>query len=1085
MLKLILGKNWCENRNNILSLIADDVAHGKNNCVLMVPELISHDMERRLCDVAGPAASRYAEVLSFTRLARRVADDAGHSAMPCLDEGGRVVAMAAAIVQVRSKLKFFASVGTKPEFISGLVETVDECKRCNVDAKSLMRASSETTGTLAQKLEELSFIFEAYDGICQHGKKDPRDQLTWLLEELETGSYAQEHIFYFDGFSDFTRQQLEILKHLICYSTGVTVTLTCPAPSTGSLAFERPGETAAELIRIANSMGVNYEVVYLPDVLSDIDPVADMLFEGNVTDNTCERLHVYRSESVFEECEELAQRILELVQSGVRYRDICVVCPSMEEYTGPLTMIFGRSGIPAYLSGTVSILERPVIATLLCGVDAALSGFDRKDVLAYLKTALSPLSIHESDLIENYALLWSVTGKKWTQPWTMHPRGLVNEWTDADHALLNQLNALRQRLITPLLSLRQSFLCGKNVAQQVVGLYTFLEEIHVAKRLADLADQLEAANDLQNAQVLDQIWEILVNAFEQMHDVLGESIWEPEALSKLLRILLSRYDVGTIPATLDSVTVGSVNAMHCMESMHLFVLGALEGALPGYGSSSGVLTDQDRVALRGLGVPLNGGAIDSMQTSFSEIYGVFRGASESVTVSCPGGQPSYIYLRMKTLSGEEDAPIKPIGAAMINKKHAAAYLLRHNDRRFARDLGIEADVELIESKRSHVHGVVSSEHVQKLYGKQFRLSASQIDRHANCAMSYFLNYGLKAKERKPAQVDPAEFGTFVHDVLEKTATEVVEKGGFKQVTREEALTIAVKYANEYTKQHFADLDSERLIYLLRRNGRELDLIVEELWKELNASEFAPIMFELSFGGESADFPPIHIQGSLATANLRGFVDRVDVWKTETSSYFRVVDYKTGVKAFDYCDIINGIGLQMLLYMFALAQSDSDLLGEDPVPAGVQYFPARVPLVSVESPTDTEEIVKKRDAVWKRSGLLLRQDDVLNAMEPGETPIRMPYKRKKDGTLSGDLADRSQLELLKKFVFRYLQKMVDDIASGNVAANPYTRDARKNACRFCPYGQICHKNDVTGRRVFEAISAERFWNDLTEEVRGHG
>ena len=38
---------------------------------------------------------------------------------------------------------------------------------------------------LAQKLEELSLILEAYDALCQRGKRDPRDQMNWVLEQLE------------------------------------------------------------------------------------------------------------------------------------------------------------------------------------------------------------------------------------------------------------------------------------------------------------------------------------------------------------------------------------------------------------------------------------------------------------------------------------------------------------------------------------------------------------------------------------------------------------------------------------------------------------------------------------------------------------------------------------------------------------------------------------------------------------------------------------------------------------------------------------------------------------------------------------
>ena len=96
MLHLLIGTDWTANRDEILSRISRDVKEEKGGRILMVPELISHETERRLCTWAGDTASRFAEVLSFTRLARRVADEQGSAAEECLDAGGRVVAMAAA-----------------------------------------------------------------------------------------------------------------------------------------------------------------------------------------------------------------------------------------------------------------------------------------------------------------------------------------------------------------------------------------------------------------------------------------------------------------------------------------------------------------------------------------------------------------------------------------------------------------------------------------------------------------------------------------------------------------------------------------------------------------------------------------------------------------------------------------------------------------------------------------------------------------------------------------------------------------------------------------------------------------------------
>ena len=90
MLTLLIGKDWVKNRNRLLQMIADDIKEEKGGRILMVPELISHDTERRLCAIAGDTVSRYAEVLSFTRLARVVADSVGHAAPQCLDNGGRI-----------------------------------------------------------------------------------------------------------------------------------------------------------------------------------------------------------------------------------------------------------------------------------------------------------------------------------------------------------------------------------------------------------------------------------------------------------------------------------------------------------------------------------------------------------------------------------------------------------------------------------------------------------------------------------------------------------------------------------------------------------------------------------------------------------------------------------------------------------------------------------------------------------------------------------------------------------------------------------------------------------------------------------
>lgn len=1084
MLTLLIGTDWVANSDALLNMVSQDVADEKTGRILMVPELISHDTERRLCAVAGDTSSRFAEVLSFTRLARRVADSCGTATCECMDNGGRIVAMAAATRQLHSRLKAYAAVETKPEFLQGLLDAVDEFKRCCISSVDLKVAASKTDGSFAQKLEELSLILETYDSICAQGKKDPRDQMTWLLEELEAGNFAREHVFYIDGFPDFTVQHMEILIHLIRESAHVVVSLNCDCPGSTTLAFEKTGETALQLLNAAKKYGVETNIINVPARQDELSFLRKHLFQGRISDKiTAESLHLFCTDTQYHECLVAAERIQSLVLSGARYRDINLIYTD-PSYVNILEMVLERSHIPAYFSGTEPILSKTVITAILTAVDTALTGFEKEDVIRYLKSPLSPLDFELRDKMENYALLWNIDRNGWLQPWRYHPNGLDADWDEKSNAELQILENARNCLITPLIELRDAFHQAKNVRQQVKGIYLFFCAISLDERLEMLAKDYDSRGENRNAQVLNQLWNILMDALEQLHDVLGETTWDCKTFTRLFRLLLSQYDVGTIPTVLDSVAVGPVNAMRCQRAKHLFVVGVLEGCMPGYGGSTGILTDQERTTLRNMGVPLTGGSLDGLKAEFSEIYGAFCGAHSSVTASHPDGQPSFVYKRLMDMTDAEDIVLDFLGAALSDDMEACAYFARSNSEEAANKIGIGKQYSHIKKCVQHDLGAVSEENILSLYGNRLNLSASQIDKLADCRFHFFMRYGIRAKELRPATVDPAEFGTYVHAVLENTARDISQMGGFHKVTLEQALEIAQKHSREYALQRFQQLDAERVNYLFNRNTQELEWIVRELWSELSNSEFEPVGFEVAFG-DDAQLPAVDCSGTLMQAKLRGFVDRVDRYCDGENTYFRVVDYKTGKKDFDYCDVYNGLGLQMLLYMFALENHGEQLLGDNPLPAGVQYFPARVPYISSDKKLSEEEAAEFRKTSWKRSGLLLADDGVLEAMGSEDCVSRFPFRRKKDGSISGDVAKSQQFQELKKYVFHLLRNMVDDVATGKIEPNPYTRGSKHNACSFCPYGAVCHMAMVENRRNYRAISADEFWNYVQQEVNNRG
>ena len=255
--------------------------------------------------------------------------------------------------------------------------------------------------------------------------------------------------------------------------------------------------------------------------------------------------------------------------------------------------------------------------------------------------------------------------------------------------------------------------------------------------------------------------------------------------------------------------------------------------------------------------------------------------------------------------------------------------------------------------------------------------------------------------------------------------------------------------------------------------------------ELAVSDFTPAAFELGFG-PGKDLPPVEVEQGVRL-RLTGYVDRVDQWLHEGKRYVRVVDYKTGKKSFDFADVADGRGLQMLLYLFALRREGKGLLGpEETVPAGVLYVPARTPLVDGERDMSDGEIQRARDRLLRRQGLVLDDPDVLSAMERPAGEYRfLPVGTGRGG---GDsLVTPAQMEALDGYITAALRAAAGELAAGNIDADPYWQGADKNPCRWCDYKAACHFEEGCGdrRRFRRGLRAAQFWEwmDRWEEDGG--
>ena len=1107
MLRLLLGRARTGKSRRVLYEIAQQGDRGQQ--ILLVPEHASHVAEVDVCRACGDGASRHAEVLTFKLLSSRVLAITGGSADVTLDNGGKLLTLQCTLQELAPVLHVYRRPSQRSAFLESLLAVIEELIAYAVDPQTLAEKVEHIEGESGEKLRDIALIYGVYLGKLHCDGRDARDRLQKLEENLERSGYVDGKEIFLDGFSYFTGREMNVLRIMLRRANNVTVTIL-GEPGEDEL-FCESLRVRAQLYALAQDAGVKCVEETLPAaaVQNALAHVERYFFGAREAwRGKSGAIRLYEASDAYAEAEWVASEILRLVRGGYRFRDITVAARNLSEYEPILETVFSQYGVPLYSARRRDILQEQVLTLLLGALDAAAGEFDYEDVFRCLKTGLAAISSEECDVLENYALKWEIRGNMWTRDaaWTAHPEGYGADWNDESRARLSQVNALRERVRGPFARLAQGIRGYSAAADKVRALYGYLEEIGVPEQLERLTAQRFAAQDPQRAEELAQLWSILCGVMDQFVEILGTRELDAEEFARLFRLVLTQYSVGTIPAALDQVSCSEITRNDRHSVGVLFLLGANDGALPRLDGGSGVLKEEDRLALEQQDVCLSPFGMAQFHLEIQNLYAALAQPTWQLNVSYPlfdakGSElrPSFVVGRIQTI-----CPLVKIEKESADKEYrlsaktpALAYAGGHIGgavwQFFAQSGEYDDRLARMEAAARYARGRLSPEVVRSLYGKQIRLTASRIDKARACHFAFFMQYGLHARERTGADFDAPQVGSFVHDVMENTLRRADESGGLKALSAD-ALHRLVRLSIEaFIERNLPDLGEKnaRFRYLFSRLCESVYRIMDEVADELRNSDFVPLAFELGFG-TGAELPAITVRDGAREVCVDGRVDRVDGWLHGGRLYLRVVDYKTGKKSFDLADLHYGLGMQMLLYLFALAREGSDYFGHAIVPAGVLYAPTRDPILPGTRGMTDEQIRSALHRNLRRSGMILNDPLVLQAMEHSalDEPCYLPVtaKRDKEGRLllGGSLASSEQLGKLGKYVDHLLRRIARELAAGNIDADPYARSPQDTACTYCPFASACHFTPGQGGDHIEYIRAVRdgeFWSDLDETLAG--
>lgn len=1113
MLRLVLGLTGTGKTTEIFSR-AMESAKKRRRTILLVPEQFSFQAERTVYTALSGEDALSVSVLSFSRLSENIFRAWGGLAQKRLTDTARLVLMKLAVTEMRDTLTVYKRQWGRTSFLATMLQTVEELKQSGTYPGTLAAIAGEQkeqNPQLAAKLGDIAGIYGAYQAMIDRGYSDPLDDIARAAKlAMEHGYFADASVFL-DGFGFFSPPEREMLHAMLEQGREVCLSLTTDGldPGQGVDIFTGQKTTARKLIAYARDHFIPVAApVRLGENRRALAPAllaVEELARGEKPEppESGEGVTLLTAPDRYGEVRFAAAEISRLVrEEGWRYRDLALICRDLEEYQTAIHSVFSAYGLPVFMDRKEGVLSRPIVA-LACAALTAVQGSYKTE--AILKIARSPalaLPVEQSAALENYVYVWSVKGEDWLRPFRNNPKGLREEKQEVYAKELAAIEAARQAVMAPLAKLRETLSRGDGESF-AAGLYRFFQEVGALENLRAYF-RGDKEHGLERGRENDRLWNCLVDVLDLFSDHLTNTRYTVREFSELFLLAMGRAELGTIPVTNDQILAGSANMIRPGSPRGVFVLGVNEGVFPAKGKPYGVFTDREREDLIRRGVEIASTQVDRALLERFYLYSALCAPRERLYVSCALGdltggamEPGLLFTQLEehfrevsSLRRAEELPPEffVAGPATARSAYAAlaaeagpesaetatmrALLDRLGEGEFLRSMG--------ELAQDQPMGDIAPETAKSLLGDRVALSPTKIETYYQCPYAFFSDYLLRLSPRKRAEYSPLESGTAVHFVLEMLLREVGSRG-LGSLSDEELRGRIAALLEQHIRQMTGEQGqlSPRLQYQFQRLVSALFLLARHLGKDFGQSLFQTEGVEVPVG-EQGTVQPLAITASDGfPVTLSGKIDRVDTFADQGGSYARVVDYKTGNKEFRLEEVLYGLNMQMLIYLFALCDDPKKPFGEVE-PAGILYMPGKISAAKLSPEAGPEEIQAQVSKGLRMSGVVLGEDHVLRAMEQDLAGRFIPVKRKKDDTLS----DGSQVQSgedflrLRELVYRNIREMAEDLLRGRVAPCPVRGGKVKDPCAGCNYPQLCNN---AGGKVFREILGE----EREEEGGGEG
>ncbi len=1148
MLRFCFGASGAGKSTTVFQEIIDRSFEEKNrDFLIIVPDQFTMQTQKDVVKMHPSHAIMNIDVLSFGRLSHRIFEEVGLSSFSVLDDVGKSLILRRVSDILGDKLPVIGANMHKPGYIDEVKSTISEFMQYGITDKDIekLEEGASGRGALCSKLKDLRLLYSEFHKYIAGKYITTEETLDILCSAVAKSELIRDSVIVFDGFTGFTPIQYRVIRELLRSAREVIVTITIDTKEdiySGQYdeqeLFMLSKKTVLDLEKLEYGLAQEEmrSVGTLPDfgtwrqlkdrskdiVIRDehvkrliANPSLSFLEENLFRYNTNKYqdipagLEIFEAQTPETEVRQTLIKIADAIRNeGYAYRDIAIVCGSLEEYGELIAKSAARFGIPVYIDQNISLMLNPFIEYITSALNIIISGYRYEDVFHYMRSGMTSFSKEDTDLLENYVRALGVNGsKQWNDRFTRRMpthfkvRRKDEDVSEFEIARMEKLENMRSMMSSELGVLNKV----KNATAKEIAdaIKTFIEAGHCKEKLLEYRDMFLEKGNLKKAKEFEQIYDKVMALLTQIGDLISSDKLTLTEFRDILNVGFGDIEVGTIPQDVDRIIVGDMERTRLKEIKLLFFIGVVDGAIPSNAGTGGIISDIDRQFLVDLstGVELAPTPRQQMYIQRLYLYMNMTKPTDKLYLSYSelgndgkSRRPAYLVPKLLqmypeiSISRPENGSFESqnvsfsdsiTNAAELVRKYAAGLcddeeksnlaILLHVLKEYEnRDGGQGLMDKLLNASFAHYENKPLAKMLAlSLYGATLENSVSRLELFASCCYAHFVRYGLQLNERDEYDFDASDLGNVFHEVLEKYTSEIIRKKiNWRDISDADSEEILKQALTECADRYGDTIlrSNARNQHMIERIHRILSRTVEVLKYQISKGRFNPAFLEMDFK-EAGNLDEISISLSEDETNhikeqmkLKGRIDRVDLYENDDQVYVKVIDFKSGKKKLSIASLYYGLQLQLVMYMNVAAATLRKLSGDkEVVPAAILYYHVDDPLVDGKDITQPDDIERAIRNELKMTGLVNENDSVIQLLDEGLSGKSdvIPVTYKKDGSLSAvsQTVSKEDYDIISSFVNKKIRDYGKRILSGEIEVNPYEAGGRES-CTYCEYRSIC-------------------------------